>query len=97
MGMIYSTCTVMTTEHLNGQWHHVAGVAGPEGMKLYFDGVERCSNTRTDPVVHTRTNLWVGRNGSGSLDDFDGNIDDVRIYLRPLSASEIMHLAAGGS
>jgi hypothetical protein len=42
-------------------------------------------------------NLTVGRHGAESGDyDLDGNIDDVRIYGRALSAAEIAGLAAGG-
>ena len=39
--------------------------------------------------------LSVGRHGDGQDDfDFDGNIDDVRIYTRALPPARIAQLAA---
>lgn len=84
---------------LDGRWHHVVGVASrATGMKLYFDGVEICSNNQRDDVAYTPTanGLFVGRHGDLQEGwDFDGNVDEVRIYTRPLSAAEITPLAQG--
>ena len=66
-------------------------------MKVYFDGVERCTNTRGDDMLYTRaTDLYVGRHGNGRPDwDFDGNLDDVRIYNRALPPAEVAAIAGG--
>jgi hypothetical protein len=84
---------------LDGNWHHVAGVTTSSGMKIYFDGVERGSNNIGDPILYDRgDDLFVGRHGNGQeFWDFDGNIDEVRVYTRALSAAEIAELAAGGN
>src|SRR6185436_13227503 len=39
-GNNYSRCAVAAPGFDDGNWHHLAGVAGPAGMKVYFDGVE---------------------------------------------------------
>lgn len=75
-------------------WTHVAcSVDGTETMRCYKDGV-------TDSVTKQRTILgavaddnstYVGR-VSGSSAPFLGEIDDVRIYNRALSANEIQTL-----
>ncbi len=82
---------------LDGQWHHVAGVVGTGGMRLFFDGQKQSSNLDGRPVIYIRgTDLWVGRHGSDLLDvDFGGNIDDVRIFDRALSDQEIADLSRG--
>ena len=96
-GSMFALCRPTFSGQLDGQWHHIAGVNGPAGMRVYFDGVEACTNTRTEPMLYTGSELAVGRHGGGLLShDFDGNIDDVRIYTRPLSAAEVQSLARGG-
>jgi hypothetical protein len=82
----FNYCIAYLTSHLDGQWHHLAGVDGPDGMRLYLDGIERCSGgrgggaNRNDPVSATA----------------DGDVDDLRVYKRALTAAEIARLAAGG-
>jgi hypothetical protein len=93
----YIVCFAVVSDHLDGRWHHVAGVASPSGTRVYVDGVERCSNTRGDDMTYSHgPDLWVGRHGNGQTNwDFDGNIDDVRIYNRALPAEEVAAIAAG--
>jgi hypothetical protein len=87
----FATCAFTASAHLDGNWHHLAAVTSPTGMKLYFDGVESCSNIRGENLVYDRgPDFWVGRHGNGSTAwDFEGNLDDVRVYPRALPASEI--------
>jgi hypothetical protein len=97
-GAIYAICKLGgSAAHLDGRWHHLAGVTGAGGMKLYLDGVERAANLRADPIVYTaHDQLLLGREGNGGLNhDFEGNLDDVRIYDRPLSPAELTALAGG--
>ncbi len=78
-------------------WYHVAvtfnstAVAGTDPI-LYIDGDAK-SLTITDSVGSVVTdagsNLRIGIRGSGLDRQFDGKIDDVRIYSDALSASEV--------
>jgi hypothetical protein len=89
-------CEVSSTAHLDGKWHHLVGVQSPQGMKLYVDGAERCTNTRGEDIRYDGgPDLWVGRHPDSSSYDFDGNLDDLRIYTRALSADEILRLSQG--
>ena len=92
----YATCPFGITTHLDGTWHHLAAVSGPTGMKVYLDGVEKCTNAHNEDLLYDRgQDFWVGRHGNGSTAwDFEGNIDDVRVYGRALTAAEIGVLAA---
>ena len=88
-------CRVNRTGHLNNQWHHIAGVTTTAGMVLYLDGNEICSNARGEDIIYDRGNdLWVGRHGFNETTwDFEGGIDDVRIFGRELTADDIRALA----
>jgi hypothetical protein len=93
----FDKCFGTFANPLDGQWHHVAALTSTSGMKVYVDGVERCSNGLDDSISYTAGDeLWVGRHGNGDLDrDFDGQIDDVRVYNRVLTPTEIADIAAG--
>ena len=91
-------CQGTPAGHLDGAWHHVAGVLGGAGMTLYFDGAAVCSNTNGAAIAYDQgTDLWVGRDGNGDPSwDFDGLLDEVRIYPRALTAPEVSALKQGG-
>jgi hypothetical protein len=61
------------------------------------DGVLKLSCPLALPIVYDLgKDLWVGRHGNGNQNwDFEGNIDEVRVYTRVLTATEIAALAAG--
>ena len=92
-------CLMPVTGHLDNAWHHVAGVLTSTGLKGYYNGVERCSVSGNFDITYTRgTDFWVGRHGDTDVEyDYDGNLDDVRVYNRGLSAAEIVRLAQGHS
>jgi PA14 domain/Concanavalin A-like lectin/glucanases superfamily len=86
-----------TTDLADGQWHHVAAVLDNDGtpdiseVKLYVDG-------KLDPIAGgkaqaintssgTELQIAYDLNNTGRV--FDGMMDDVRIYNRALSESEI--------
>ena len=93
---VFAVCQFTSTAHLDGQWHHFAGVNGAGGLKGYLDGTERCTLADTRPIIYEGTDVIVGRNGNDHPDfDFEGNIDDVRIYTRALGAAEVRSLAGG--
>jgi hypothetical protein len=95
-GSSSAPCESKQTGHLDGKWHHLAGVQSPQGMKLYLDGVERCTNTRGEDIRYdTSSDFWVGRHPESANYDFDGQLDDVRVYARALSAAEVMGLFQG--
>jgi hypothetical protein len=93
-------CLGVVSNHLDGNWHHVAGVVSSAGMLVYVDGVQRASCPITLPIVYDRgKDLFVGRHGNDTTNaaiyDFEGNMDEVRIYMKSLSPTEVAALAAG--
>jgi len=95
----WANCNGAVANPLDGAWHHVAGVSTSIGTITYFDGLPVCTSTEGAGVSYVLTNeFWVGRHGAAKLGfDFGGNIDEVRVYTRALSASEIASLAQGNN
>lgn len=82
-----------TTESFDIQnWYHVAFVRSNDNWKVYVNGDEKASLTASvnDTINSQRINI-----GRALTDDahFHGLIDDVRIYNRALSSSEITSLS----
>jgi hypothetical protein len=82
-----------------GVWSHITvtwdGSATAANVHIYVNGVETTYQTTTDGVGNKNSdatlNFYIG-NLSGSFHTFDGTIDEVRIYNRALSDSEIKQL-----
>ena len=80
----------------SGVWSHVAvafndAYSGVDKATLYVNGVKQAHNDNdpTQAPVALSTNLLIGRRGnSGS--QFDGKIDDVRIYNYTRSQTQIL-------
>lgn len=81
----------------DGEWHHVAGTYDGSLVRLYVDGVEVGSGTPAPPIAYglpSSDDFYIG-NYRGSCDrPFTGEIDDVRIWPRPLQANELASLAS---
>ncbi len=90
--------TVQTTgvNVKDGRWHHLAGVKSAGQLQVYVDGALKAVYGTTDAISYSLGNgLYVGKHGNGSsLDDFNGYIDEVRVYDRGLSASEVQAVYA---
>jgi hypothetical protein len=75
-----------------GAFHHVAGTYDGEYMRLYLDGVEVESLAVSGTVgAGTIVNLTEGR------EPLDGLLDEVEIYNRALSTSEIQAIYDAGT
>lgn len=84
-----------------GKWHHVTvtydGSSAGAGMLVYVDGLYSFAGTGS--VSNTTLNtapLNMGAGAGGSSKFFDGKMDDMRIYNRTLSPTEISQLYRQG-
>lgn len=78
-----------------GVWRHIATVYDM-GAKLtiYVDGVNVAEKAWTTPLIDDKTtNVRIGCRGDNA-GFFDGTIDEVRIYNRALTPSEVAKLSA---
>ena len=79
-----------------GNWYHIAATYDRTALKIYINGVlDNSVNTQYTPYQNNQQ-LVIGRGCVGdpcmfkpSNPSFNGIIDEVRIYNRALSASEI--------
>jgi hypothetical protein len=82
-----------TVAPVQGQWQHVAGVYNGSTLTIYVNGVANGSASLTGNVVAPSSayNLTIGRwaFNSETFRSFNGDIDEVRVYPRALSAAEL--------
>lgn len=81
-----------TTSGLNlqtGTWYHVAATYDDAGnvVNLYLDGTQVYTGSTTRSLVANTEGLWIGRSQYG--DNWAGRLDDIRIYNRALTSTEI--------
>ncbi|WP_179415520.1 DUF2341 domain-containing protein [Mucilaginibacter sp. E4BP6] len=86
-----------TTAYNDGNWHMVTASIASDGMKLYVDGTLVASNIAyTTPQPNTGWWRFGEQNLSGwpgSVSNyFTGQIDDIDIYGRELTANEVYSL-----
>ena len=79
--------------HAPGQWYHVVGVYDDPLLRIYVDGaLEGCSDIGSWLAYVGPAPLRIGsitNSSHGSAGVFDGLLDEVRIWDRPLTAGEI--------
>jgi hypothetical protein len=77
---------------ISGQWTHVAGTFDGTTWRVYVNG-SLVGTATGNPTAFAAGKFWcIGRKPSQESNYFDGEIDEVRIYKRALSASEIVSL-----
>ena len=86
----------------DGKWHFVvAAMNSSKVMQLYVDGVASgvsATHTMTAGITGATTETSIGKEiFNSSITPFKGQMDDVRIYTRALSATEIYQLYKQGS
>ncbi len=80
------------TAVVNPKWTHVAATYNAGKWTMYQDGVARGTYQSLDTDTDVPCDMTIGN--SGGYEPFYGAIDDVRIYSRVLSASEVAYLAS---
>jgi hypothetical protein len=79
----------------DNQWHHIAAVRQGTTTLVYIDGVQKGSLTTSNlKVVSNDQNFKIGvqEGASSNSSFFNGEIDDVIIYNKALTAAEILVL-----
>jgi len=75
----------------SGEWQHLVVVKTATRMSCYLNGTLAGSTATSNNITLSNLNLLVGNVQSRSQ-GYNGSIDDIRIYNRSLSASEILGL-----
>ncbi len=78
-----------TTATVNdGAWHLVSGVRSGATGSVYLDGVSAATGSGTVQSLGSHA-VSVGYDNRDSNKRFNGWLDDIRVYERPLSAAEL--------
>jgi hypothetical protein len=70
-------------------WTHLAVTYDGTVMRLYVNGVEVATQPQSGSLAATARPFRIGGNAVWSDEFFSGQIDDVRVYSRALSAGDI--------
>ena len=94
--------TIASTSAYNDrQWHHVVATSGPDGMRLYVDGVRVASGASTAnasypgywKLGYDTLSGWPNRPAKSAV---AGDVDEFAVYHRALSGAEAAdHFLAG--
>jgi hypothetical protein len=83
---------------LGGGWHHISavfynGVASSSNSKIYIDGVEKslavCGGLQSPVSKSVSGTFWIGNVNDDAQVRWDGVLDEVRIWNRELSSTQI--------
>jgi hypothetical protein len=81
-------------------WYHLAYVIDGTGNgtgTVYLNGVPNTPATLGDLNISNANSFYIGYGNIGSSGTYSGTIDDVRVYNRVLSATEVQQLYKLGS
>ena len=81
----------------SGVWYHLVGTYdSTSGSVVYVNGSQDGSDASTHSTMFTLDDaadeLYIGHHGRGNSDRHDGYIQNVRLYDRALSATEVSRL-----
>jgi beta-galactosidase len=87
-----------------GNWHRVSGTYDGTALRLFIDGKEVAGAPFDGPIDSSSAEVDVGRDFEVSWNDPSsmgwmarGEVDDVRIYDRPLTADELKAAEPAGA
>jgi len=78
-------------------WNHIAGTWDGLAMRCYLNGVQQIEALQFTPPYQSSTQpVRIGSGGTSAF-RFDGDIDELTIYDRALTATEVAAIFAAGS
>jgi hypothetical protein len=91
-GSAWRTVIVSNQTLAANTWYYIALTYNGSSGKIYVNGVEDAANTVSYPVPSNNNTLNIGAGGDsyyGFSNEFQGIIDEVRLFRVALSASQI--------
>ncbi|MGE0077819.1 MAG: LamG-like jellyroll fold domain-containing protein [Bacteroidales bacterium] len=81
-----------TNTYTDNKWHHWACTydASTNNLRIYCDGINKVNTTTSDDFNYSGTNpLTIGSSTFQTGKQFDGQIDEVRVWNKVLTQNEI--------
>jgi hypothetical protein len=93
------TWGTVSSTYTAGTWHHIVGTWDGSTVRLYKDGSAVGTPVSKASVTYTSTGFSLGRyyGDTISAQMFDGQIDEVAIFNRALSSTEVTALYNSGN
>ncbi len=89
------TTTLIGAQNLTaGVWYHITATYDGAKMRVFVNGVEKGNRNKSGSITATNATIRIGDNPVGSR-YFDGLIDEVHIFDKALSSTEIIDLKNG--
>ncbi|MCX6789152.1 MAG: LamG domain-containing protein [Candidatus Gribaldobacteria bacterium] len=89
-GTVWQTATTSTTALALNEWSYVSCVYDRSNIKIYIDGVLQKTQTMSNvDIQNTYNPLKIGKDDSGTYGDFQGYIDDFKVYNYARSAGQV--------
>ncbi len=93
IGSGYSVaCPIMLQ---TSQWQHLVVTRDETTMKVYLNGVEIGDNASGSSFKQNQEDFLIGCDQYDAAEYYDGDLDDLAIWNRALTASEVAQLYAG--
>ena len=78
-------------------WYNIVGTYDGSNVKIYIDGVLKGTLSATGSINNNTELMMLGDAGHGGFSAFlNGNLDEVSIYSRGLTQSEVTSIYGGG-
>ncbi len=69
-----------TTTVTDGAWYHIAVTKSGNVYRIFVNGTQEATTTNSGTISTAATNIFqIGRQGSGTGEDFNGYIQDLRV------------------
>ena len=94
----FSNVTFNEDNFVAKEWSHVSLIfdSNNDEISLFHNGVH-IETKSVSFVNETETDLYIGYDGVGNDEYYQGKLDDVRIYDKALSPSEVFELYRWGT
>ena len=78
-------------------WYNIVGTYDGSNVKIYIDGVLKATTSASGNINTNNTILYLGDSGFGGYSQIlNGNLDEVSIYSRGLTQSEVTDIFGQG-
>lgn len=82
-------CVTSQEKVADGRWHHLALVSQPGQQSIFIDGRLSATGSLLGEADPKGWVVKIGQTADNFGGDFRGELDEVRVYNRPLAAAEV--------
>jgi uncharacterized repeat protein (TIGR02543 family) len=97
IGGTYHSCLTINSVLTLNTWQHVAATYDGSAMRIYVNGVQQASAAVSGAIDAVTDPIVIGRNVVAPDHAWQGLIDEVDLFNRALSSTEIASIYSSGS